>query len=243
MMIIIKYISQSSGADRTSAGDGLECSEGRINPGKSPPDPAGQRSYPGPCPNPYALVRMCPSHHLTSLVYISLSGQELLPWKPSICFLARWCPKPACCSDITALSWELLLGGWLGSLQKPCCSKNPSLCQGACQGRPGNMKFLVVCEGWKQLNGFIGSRQALVILAWETQVLYISLSFLPSSPVTKVGIKTGLCRTVSTDTNQGSLLTRGDWGWNYCGICGHSVLLGASWHRLQSNSCWALSEG
>ena len=55
-MIIIKYISQSSGADGIlspcPAGDGLECSE-RLgtNPGKSPQTLLGQKPYPAACPN------------------------------------------------------------------------------------------------------------------------------------------------------------------------------------------------
>ena len=51
---------------------------------------------------------------------------------------------------------------------------------------------------------------------------------LPSSPVTQVGTKIGLRLSVSTETSQGN-----EDGIPFT-ICGHSVLLGASWHRLQT---------
>ena len=55
--MIIKYTSQSSGGDGTlspcPAGDGLECNERlETNLGKSLHTLLGQKSCPGPCPDP-----------------------------------------------------------------------------------------------------------------------------------------------------------------------------------------------
>ena len=135
----------------------------------------------GPVPTLHFLVSTCPSPSYLSGFIFSWVAKNHFPGKPASVFPAPLVPKPACCSDITALSWELLLGGWLGSLQKPCCSKEPISVPGVpARGDLGTWNSLAgLFEGWKQLNDFIGLHQALVILAWETQVLYVSLC-LPS---------------------------------------------------------------
>lgn len=143
-MMIIKYTSQSSGADGTlsprPAGDGLECSETNIrmqgtNLGKSAHTPLGQKPYPGACPDP-ALSGQDVSFTASPLwFYISLSGQELLPWKAQhLFFLHRWCPsQPAVLTSPLSpgnCSW----GVDLVACRNPVAQNNPSLCQGCLPG-------------------------------------------------------------------------------------------------------------